>query len=135
VLVHPAVHQEALALDPEKQKLWQIIYAPGTCDSGTEKEMYTLHQVRKALGKNQDRVSLTLLASPDCQQTEHDFRKLIFSKDQFAQLQQSLNQKQVEDKIYLLDPIGNLFMYYSSASDPMNILKDLQNVLEVSEIG
>jgi hypothetical protein len=135
VLVNPAVHEDALAFDPAKQKFWQIVYAPASCGSDTEKKMYVLHQLRKALGKNQDRVSLTLLANSDCQQSAHDFRKLIFSKQQFAELQKSLNQNQVNDKIYLLDPIGNLFMYYSSASDPMDILKDLQNVLEVSQIG
>ena len=41
----------------------------------------------------------------------------------------------VSHKIYLIDPIGNLFMYYPDDTNPMNVLKDLKRVLEVSQIG
>ena len=41
----------------------------------------------------------------------------------------------MQHKIYLVDPLGNLFMYYADTTDPMNVLKDLKRVLEVSQIG
>lgn len=139
-LVRPAVHVNDLAEPEGAHNSWQIVYAPLSCNGEAEKTMFTLHQLRTALGKNQERVSLTLVTIADCQLETHDFRKLIFTKKQLTQLKNALIKSQpdnftVGDKIYLIDPIGNLFMYYSSETNPMNILKDIKKVLEVSQIG
>lgn len=138
MLVHPAVFAKELSFKPSAHNTWQIIYAPAACDEQAQNKMFTLHQLHTALGKNQQRVSLTWVTNATCKQDAHDFRKLILNKQQLAQLKTALsNQKDftVNDKIYLLDPIGNLFMYYDSSTNPMNILKDIKKVLEVSQIG
>ena len=41
----------------------------------------------------------------------------------------------LKSKIYLVDPLGNGFMYYSATVNPLDILKDLKQVLKVSQIG
>jgi hypothetical protein len=133
-LVHPALQRDDLALHAPAQQRWQIIFAPLQCSAATEKLMHTLHQLRVALGKDKERVILTLLTDNQCQQPEHDFRKLIFDSQQNLQLQQAL-KTQSTGKIYLLDPNGNLFMYYPETANAMDILKDMKKVLEVSQIG
>lgn len=107
------------------QKKWRIIHVDdGICDAPCEKINYQLGQVQKALGKESRRVGLipmsesmqlTKLTSTFIQRGEKDFV--------------------AKNKIYLVDPRGNLFMYYPNTTDPMNILKDLKKVLEVSQIG
>jgi hypothetical protein len=125
-LVSPAQYSQDLALPAQQAKQWQIVYVPAGC--GNVKQMFLLHQLRLVLGKDAKRVMLTAVLDKQCANVDaHDFRKVVFTDAQYSHLQ--------KDKIYLVDPIGNLFMYYSSDTDPMNILKDMQKVLEVSQIG
>ena len=53
-----------------------------------------------------------------------------------VQIQCMKEDKQLlKSKIYLVDPLGNGFMYYSATVNPLDILKDLKQVLKVSQIG
>jgi hypothetical protein len=116
-------------------KKWQVVFVPdGCCDASCEKTMFTLHQLRRALGKESGRVALTLVIPQTCSFTNiHDFQKMSLTKGLLSQLQNASGRAQ--QKIYLVDPIGNLFMYYPNTVDPMDVLKDLKLVLEVSQIG
>lgn len=132
VLVNPPLHvQELVASD----RTWQIAYITSNCsDKQSEKMMYTLHQVQKALGKDRDRVSLTFVENKACAfKATQPFRQLLFTDVQYNQLQKASFQK--GSQIYLVDPIGNVFMYYPITTNPMDILKDLKYVLGVSQIG
>ncbi len=135
-LVRPALHTERLAVSAADQK-WQIVYAPAACNKETDDRMHTLHNLRVALGKDQERVLLTLLIDKTCPQEQHDFRKLIVTDADKSDLQKQLDTAKIAalDKIYLVDPIGNLFMYYAGDVNAMHILKDVKKVLEVSQIG
>jgi hypothetical protein len=39
------------------------------------------------------------------------------------------------DHIYVIDPLGNLMMSFPRDPDPSKILKDLQRLLRLSQIG
>jgi len=87
---------------------WRIFYVYHThCDAHCKNISYQLHQIQKALGKDGQRVSIVTTNT----------------------------NRLVSGRIYLMDPMGNVFMYYPDTADPMNILKDLKKVLEVSQIG
>lgn len=126
----------------QNKKQWQIVYIPNNCcDADCQKITYTLHQLRIVLAKDADRVSLALVLNKMCpKQDTHDLRKIDFTQQQYQAMQHLIAQhtkniSEIQDKIYLIDPIGNVFMYYSATTDAMNILKDLKRVLEVSQIG
>jgi hypothetical protein len=131
-LMQPMVH-DANLLDAAHPS-WQIVYAPQNCMAqSAEHKMFFLHQLRRALGKDADRVSLSLLTEQVCPLTDsHDFRKISLNA---AEIRAALEDHQLESKIYLVDPQGNMFMYYSDSVSPMRILKDLKRVLEVSQFG
>jgi len=38
-------------------------------------------------------------------------------------------------RTYIIDPLGNLMMYYPPGGDPKDMLKDLLRLLKVSQIG
>ena len=129
-LMDPLVNDASLM---DVAHTWQIVYAPADCKAqAAEEKMFVLHQLRIALGKDADRVSLSLLTEKDCLGDAHEFRRLAGNT---AAIRAALEDHYVEKKIYLVDPQGNVFMYYSEASEPMQILKDLKRVLEVSQIG
>ena len=107
------------------QKVWRVIHVSASvCDAQCDKINYQLHQVQKALGKNYDRVAIVTM---DAQNP-----LLPTLQNSFAQQE---NNFIAANKIYLVDPLGNLFMYYPDTTDLMNVLKDLKKVLEVSQIG
>lgn len=122
-LVNPPVVMHGLV----SEKKWRIVYAPAhCCDKQCETTMFTLHQLRTALNKDIKRVSLVLAFDQQCKINDlHDFQTLSLEKNSYI----------THNKIYLVDPIGNLFMFYSGTVDPINILKDIKRVLEVSQIG
>ncbi len=82
---------------------------------------HQLQQVQKALGNNRDRIALLWMNSDDT-----DAKKLQILPGASSA---------INNKIYLADPLGNVFMYYSATIDPVNVLQDLKHVLEVSQIG
>lgn len=151
ILLSQPIQIEKLSSSKNSKPQWQIVYIPQTCaDNQTDKIMFSIHQLRKALGNNRDRVALTLVVDNKCQiKDTHDFAKIVFDDQQYKNLENhlsSINPMHQEvtnsaglglskNKIYLIDPLGNLFMYYPSDTDKMHILKDLKHLLEVSQIG
>ena len=118
-LVNPPFNVNALWADESDTKKWQIIYVSSShCDSECENIFHSLNQVKKALGKNSNRVVVKKIEWDGSVPAE-------FIKKDFV----------IDDKVYLIDPLGNFFMYYADTTDPMHILKDMKRVLEVSQIG
>lgn len=125
--ISPPIHADFLHAksSPNTPKVWHLVHIDsGNCDTTCQKITYQLNQVRKVLGKDQDRLNILSLHAHTAEVT---------------QLQQLFQQKNltltVDNKIYLIDPLDNLFMYYADTAKPMDILKDLKRVLEVSQIG
>ncbi|HSW69239.1 MAG TPA: hypothetical protein VLI69_03640 [Gammaproteobacteria bacterium] len=107
------------------QKKWRVLYVSNeTCDSACKQITHQLNQVQKALGKDSHRVFILFMNN----------KEALLKKLQTDFMQHEKNFV-INNKIYLIDPLGNLFMYYSDTTDPMSILKDLKRVLEVSQIG
>ena len=124
VLVRPPILASYL-YPKEEQKKWRIIHVSGKlCDNDCQKIDYQLQKVQKALGKNQKRVAVIALPAT-----------FPAVKDLQTAFDKQATHYEVTHKIYLIDPLGNLFMYYPDTTDPMNVLKDLKKVLEVSQIG
>lgn len=133
-LVNPPISVPYLyaSLPGKDDKVWRVVFVDeGFCDAACEKMHYQLKQVQKALGKDHSRVRIVLMGGK-----EECLKQL---QTQFAQRPHSdiasSNVTTIANKIYLIDPLGNLFMYYSSTANPMHILKDLKKVLGVSQIG
>lgn len=123
---HGILLSTPIHIQDESIKKWRVIYVHGDiCDVQCKKINYQLQQVKKLLGKDSDRVNIVLLNNKNGQAKK--ILKWVLKK----------NKKNfiVEDKIYFVDPLGNLFMYYESVTNPMDMLKDLKRVLEVSQIG
>lgn len=131
--INPPLNVEKLLDVDVRQKLWKIVYFPAICDTETSKKMlYTLHQLKTALGKDTKRVSLLLVTNSHCDLKDiYDFQKVQKNPRDL----QNLFSFDEKNKIYLMDPLGNLFMYYPDSVNPMHILKDVKHVLEVSQIG
>jgi hypothetical protein len=124
--ISPALPGDYLYAAKSEQHVWRIVHIDnGSCDKECSQIDFQLNQLRKVLGKDQNRLEVLSLHA---------------NQPAVSQLQNAIDQKSalklsVTNKIYLLDPLGNIFMYYPDTVKPMDILKDLKRVLEVSQIG
>ena len=117
-------------------------FIEGPCDTSCAEQLYKSRQVRLALGKDMDKGQrlLVQLGTP----TELDPRLLeahpdliiARTEEDAAWLTQfHLDENRVDTaNLYLVDPLGNLMMYYPPGIEGPKILKDIQRLVKVSWI-
>ncbi len=122
------------ALAPLRGK-WVLVTADtAACSAACERKLYIVRQVRKAQGKEMERIERLWLLTDGGKPRPELAAALegghIAAAD--AQLLKALPN--VAD-IYLVDPLGNLMMRFPAEPDPQKMIKDLQRLLKYSSFG
>jgi hypothetical protein len=119
---------------------WSLIYV-GTadCDRACRDALVTMRQVRRALGKDMDRVQRAFCVTggtPDQEFLEREHPGLLVLTDQVgnAELTATIGAH-AAGEIFLADPLRNLVLRYPAGSSRKGIHADLQRLLKVSRIG
>lgn len=144
--------EEIAALAPGQEyeiKPWLMVYVNGAnCDAACEDRIHYLQQLHIALGKNIQRVRRYYL-NTDMQAfsdelAEHfktDYPSMGLAYTDKATLQQNLLSAGVtvdlssQSYILLVDPVGNVMMYYTQDHTPEEIMTDLETLLRYSSLG
>ena len=120
---------------------WLLVYAnDGACDDTCNQAMHTLRQARLMLGNDMDRLGRVLLrvaSAPDSVVLGESYiGTMILEDDALSQLLQAQRPAHVvPGGYYLIDPLGNLVMYFSPELDPTEMVEDIEHLLELSRIG
>ena len=120
---------------------WVLAYVnEGDCDQPCANALYTTRQSRKMLGKEMDRVVRAFLhgdTAPDTVFLESEHAGLIAASDRdLATLLKNKKPAAAEaGGYYLLDPLGNLVMYFEPDIDPADMVEDIKHLLKFSRIG
>lgn len=108
---------------------WVLVsFDAAACDAYCEKKLYFMRQVRRAQGKDMDRVErLWVISDGGKPRAEllpgiEGTRFAGFSADGFP--------GRAQDHVYLVDPIGNLMLRFPRDPDPSKMIKDLQRLLK-----
>ncbi len=120
---------------------WVLLYAnPGACDEACEYALYALRQSRLMLGREMDRLVRVFLhgdTPPDTVWLADEHAGLITLRD--GDLDAVLDVKTPAGLdaggYYLIDPLGNLVMYFPPDIDPQAMVGDIKHLLELSRIG
>ena len=120
---------------------WVLLYAnAGACDEACEYSLYTLRQSRLMLGKEMDRLVRGFLrgdTAPDTVLLAEEHKGLITLQD--SGLNDLLHIKKPADLeaggYYLVDPLGNLVMYFEPHIEPDAMVEDIKHLLKLSRIG
>ena len=120
---------------------WLLIYEnSGLCDEACEYSLYTLRQVRLMLGKEMDRLKRVFLhgdSAPDKVLLGEQHAGLIALED--SSLSDLLQKKKPEalatGGYFLVDPLGNLVLYFRPDIDPSDMVEDIKRLLKHSRIG
>lgn len=120
---------------------WLMLYRnEGDCDASCRDALYRLRQSRLMLGNDMDRVRRVFLhgdTPPDTLILEVEHAGLITISDK--RLGHLLTQKIPAGLdpggIFLVDPLGNLVMYFAPDLRPRDMVDDIHHLLDLSRIG
>jgi hypothetical protein len=122
-------------------RTWLLLYAnDGTCEDSCRNALYTVRQSRLMLGKEMDRVERVFLhgdQAPDTLLITDEHKGLITLQD--AALRTVLDNKKPgtleAGGYYLIDPHGNLVLYFGPNINPRDMVDDIKRLLKLSRIG
>jgi cytochrome oxidase Cu insertion factor (SCO1/SenC/PrrC family) len=135
---------------------WTLLYVNlGPCAEQCRRKLYDTRQVRTALDRDMTRVQRVFVTSADCCDAdwlEHEHPDLIAvlaapadgreltTPGSGAPLLTSLPTFDSipagrADRVYVIDPLGNLMMTYPSDFQPKGLLEDMHRLLKLSHIG
>ena len=121
-------------LAPLKGK-WVLVTADASaCSSACERKLYIVRQVRKAQGKEMERIDRLWLLTDDGKPRAELVAALDGGHIAAADGELLKALPNVAD-IYLVDPLGNLMMRFPAEADPTKMIKDLQRLLKYSSFG
>ena len=144
-LLEPILNVTAELPDSEVATLgdgyWLLIYFNSDeCMDDCRQALYTLRQSRMMLGKEMGRLKRVFLhgeSVPDTVFLADEHAGLISLRDD--SLLSLLNNKKPETLsaggYFLMDPLGNLVMYFEPETDPSDMVEDLKRLLKLSRIG
>lgn len=119
---------------------WTLLHiGPGACAAECRQALVASRQVRRALGRDMDRVQRLFLvtdghADQGMLAAEHPGIGLVEHPAAAAGLLQLVGPTTPGD-VFLTDPLGNLVMRYATGTPMKGMHADLQRLLKVSTIG
>ncbi|SQD80501.1 hypothetical protein [Moritella yayanosii] len=124
---------------------WLLLYNPGEqCTQQCQQSLWQMQQVHTLLAVEGKRVQRYLTKYPETVIHPEPLSRDHVEISTLARLQLSaVNQQQLStDTLYLVDPLGNIFMHYQYPTDraaaikvSAGLLKDLKRLLKISKIG
>ncbi|MGD8557655.1 MAG: hypothetical protein PVJ14_09905 [Chromatiales bacterium] len=151
ILVKPARPLDALVISVAGQpgdksllegKWTWASFIEGPCGPACAEQLYKSRQVRLALGKDMDKgqrllvqVGAPVALDPQLLEAHPDLIIANAEEDADWLSQFHLDGDSIETaNIFLVDPLGNLMMYYPPEIEGPKILKDIQRLVRVSWI-
>ena len=144
-LLEPVINlNDALPESPihaHNEQSWLFLYSqPAPCEDSCRNALYTTRQLRLMLGREMDRLQRVFLhgdSPPDTVFLEAEHDDLVAVTD--PGLDALLNNKRPAgipaDGYYLIDPLGNLVMYFRPDLAPADMVDDIKRLLKLSRIG
>lgn len=133
-----------------KESWWLLYVLPSNCEQACRNRLYQMRQVRKALGKEAERVrQVVVLTGPVTPELEAvlaefpDFVRLQAGAVQVdSALQRAAARASQAGLLYIMDPMGWIMLAYAPEADEKasvvkaeDILQDLRKLLKGSRIG
>ena len=116
------------------QGVWTMVYVSSRCDDVCEKAVVDMKTIRTLMNADMRRIQRMIIIENNSTPTVND-ETLIKAKITSEKLTKSL-KKYAENAIYLIDPIGNIMLYYEPQNiDIRLVIKDLKRLFKYSRIG
>jgi hypothetical protein len=113
----------------------------GACQTACAEKLFTIRQLRTMAGKERTRIGRVWLVTDDAPvdaRLIEAYEGTAMLRAERAALAQWLpvpEGGQLEDYLFLVDPLGNLMMRHARDGEPRRIHKDIARLLKASRIG
>ena len=128
---------------------WSLVYIGGaTCELPCREAIYKASAARIAQGVEAGRINYYYLLAADrfdgdLDDLYKDYPKLVMLRGESAQREALLSQFVInpqhapgqDDRLYLIDPLGNLIMHYPAGFRDIGLMEDLKHLLKWSQVG
>ena len=120
---------------------WALVYVnSGSCADACADALYKLRQSRLMLGNDMNRVIRVMLhgsEAPDTLLLTEEHPGLVALQESAAERVLSRARPADSDTggYFLLDPLGNLVMYFPTDIEPRDLVDDIEHLLKLSSIG
>jgi hypothetical protein len=145
VLVEPPRELPAAALPSASSGKWTLLYVgSGDCPDLCREKLYDTRQVRLALDRDMTRVQRVFVATGDCCDQNFLGREhpdlITVRADANSPLLAALTPGSTGEgapagRVYVVDPLGNLMMWYAADAPPKGLLEDMKRLLKLSHVG
>lgn len=144
-LLSPPLDVSSLDVRQPEPK-WKLVYVlPEICNQGCENALYSIIQVRSALGKHSDRAEVVVITHEKSNQAQLTMlqknQKVRMLSSDMQSVKEIFKDNSIEG-IFIADTLDNVILRYSLQIDPKqsvldsrDILSDLRKVLKLSRIG
>ena len=140
-IINIADHLPSSPVVPLMEQQWLMLYVnTDSCDEGCFEALYRLRQSRLMLANEMSRVTRVFLhgeSRPDrvILAEQHSGLITITDNDLVNLLAGRQPAEHGPGGIYLIDPLGNLVMYFSPDLPPGDMVEDVKHLLKLSRIG
>ena len=120
--------------DASLQGIWTMVYVSSHCDDACEKAVADMKTIRTLMNADMRRIQRMIIIKDNSTPKNSD-ESLIKARVTSQKLTQNLNNY-TENAFYLIDPIGNIMLYYEPQNiDIRLVIKDLKRLFKYSRIG
>jgi hypothetical protein len=120
---------------------WLLVYAnEEECDPKCRDALYVLRQSRLMLGNDMQRLLRVFLRGPVAPDTvfieeQHPGLAIVEEPQLIEFLEDRRPRELSRGGFFLVDPLGNLVMYFPPEIDPGDMVDDIEHLLDLSQIG
>ncbi|MEL7022492.1 MAG: hypothetical protein AAGL69_02025 [Pseudomonadota bacterium] len=137
-LLEPALSlDEKLHFDTGTRGRWTLLLVVGgACEETCEKTLIDLRQIRLATGREIERIERMVVSDePIAAEVieAHPGLHVIGPGENVALI--SAIQPLQRERVYIIDPVGNVILSYPTQPERKPFLKDLRKLLKLSRIG
>lgn len=133
--------------EKDLQGVWTLFYVDSSdCDKQCKENLYEVRQSRLGMGGEKERIQRVMLLTDNSKLTEmqplldeHFGMVVVTAMDLPAVLKNFDFENETAaikaQRVYIIDPRGNLMMRYKAEQGPRDLVKDLGRLLKYSKIG
>lgn len=126
---------ERFTLDDLRGRWWLLVAGDGDCKLHCAADLFKARQVRRALGRERTRVRTAYVSGAhkagerlNAVLGRHADMRLVLAAGDLA-------ARMPRHGVYIVDPNGNLVLYYAHGAAAGDIKRDLHRLLKASRIG
>lgn len=134
-------------LDSLRRQWILLVTANGSCDNACEDNILKIRQLRFMQNNNMVRIRTLFLHNNLAKAVSDDLAAKYSPIESYSASENDYNRwteilklenapaEAQKNRVYIIDPAGNLMMSYPAAAEPKQIQKDLKRLLKTSQIG